>query len=331
MTAAAPPAPPGETPILHVDDQGALDEAEAILRAGGRVALHTETVYGLAADACNGRAVAGLYEAKARPHFNPLIAHVDTLERAEALVDLPPAARALAQAFWPGPLTMVARRRPGGPVSDLAAAGLDTLAVRWPRSPGLSTLVSRLDRPLAAPSANASGQVSPTRAEHVKSSLNGRIHLILDGGACPVGVESTIVSFIDRDHPALLRPGGLARELIEAITGPLAQPHQAAGRPDAPGQLSRHYSPKAEMRLNATSVRTGESYLAFGAQPSLEGVDIFNLSPSGDLAEAAANLFYALHRLDSVSTRIAVSPIPPTGLGEAINDRLQRAATRRGD
>ena len=324
-----PLKPPHDTPILDAADPAALDQAAEILVAGGCVAVPTETVYGLAADAGCGEAVAGIYEAKGRPRFNPLIAHVDTIDRAEALLDLPDAALILARAVWPGPLTLVARRRAAAPVSELAAAGLDTLAVRLPASPALTGLVARLDRPLAAPSANASGQVSPTTAAHVKEGLNGRIHLILDGGPCPVGVESTIVSFADPDRPALLRPGGLARETIEAHIGELSAPRVDPNAPQAPGQLSSHYAPRAALRLNAKSVREGEAYLGFGAHPELEVYDFFNLSPSSDLAEAAANLFAGLRALDRAAKRIAVAPIPDHGLGEAINDRLRRAAADR--
>ena len=322
------PHPPAETPIREAGDPSALDHAADILAAGGCVAVPTETVYGLAADAASGEAVAGVYEAKGRPRFNPLIAHVDTLERALSLIDLPDTALRLAEAVWPGPLTLVACRRLGAPVSELAAAGLDPLAVRLPASPALCALVKRLDRPLAAPSANASGAVSPTRAGHVKAGLSGRIHLILDGGPCPVGVESTIVSFIDPDRPALLRPGGLARSDVEAVTGPLSEAPSTPDTPSAPGQLSRHYAPQAEMRLNATTVRPGESYLAFGPHPIIEVNDFFNLSPTADLAEAAANLFCGLRALDAAGRPIAVAPIPNHGLGEAINDRLRRAAVR---
>ena len=320
---------PADTPVLDAGHSAALDAAVRILSDGGCVAVPTETVYGLAADASNGEAVAGIYQAKGRPRFNPLIAHVDTLARAETLIELPANGRRLAEAFWPGPLTLVARRRAGAPVSDLAAAGLATLAVRVPRSHALTELVARLDRPLAAPSANASGTVSPTRAEHVKAGLNGRIHLILDGGACPVGVESTIVSFTEPDRPVLLRPGGLDRRLIESVIGPLAQWRGQANQPEAPGQLTSHYAPKAEMRLNATTLRPGEAYLGFGPSPAAEGLHFFNLSPSGDLAEAAANLFLAMRAADLRTGRIAVAPIPETGLGEAINDRLRRAAAAR--
>lgn len=322
-----PPLPP-DTPILSACDPDALNEAARILDDGGCVAVPTETVYGLAADATNGKAVAGIYQAKGRPSFNPLIAHVDSLQRALSLIDLPPDALTLAQRFWPGPLTLVGRRKSGAGVSDLAAAGLDTLAVRWPRSNAMSALVARLDRPLAAPSANASGEVSPTQADHVKAGLNGRIHLILDGGPCSVGVESTIISFAEPGRPSLLRPGGIARDEIEAITGPLARSIQQPDRPQAPGQLTRHYAPKAELRLNATSVRHNEAYLGFGLQAEIEAYEFFNLSPSGDVVEAAVNLFTGLRVLDAAASRIAVAPVPEHGLGEAINDRLRRAAAR---
>ncbi len=318
------PAPPSDTPIRPADDPAALEAAAEILAAGGCVAVPTETVYGLAADACDGEAVAGIYEAKGRPSFNPLISHCDTFERAASLVELGEIGTALARAFWPGPLTLVGLRKAGSGVSDLAAAGLETLAVRVPRSPALQALIARLDRPLAAPSANASGQVSPSTAAHVKESLNGRIHLILDGGPCAVGVESAIVD-VSVDPPRLLRPGGIAREALEAVCGPLA----AAGASiTAPGMLTSHYAPRAVIRLNATEAKRGEVYLAFGPHLEMEGVEIFNLSPQKDLAQAAANLFAGLRALDARADRIAVAPIPLDGLGEAINDRLARAAAR---
>jgi L-threonylcarbamoyladenylate synthase len=324
------PAPPSDTPVLSADDPAALDEAARILKAGGCVAVPTETVYGLACDATNAEAVAGVYEAKGRPSFNPLICHVDSVERARSLIALDETGEQLADAFWPGPLTLVARKQTPSVVSDLAAAGLDSLAVRLPRSEALRTLVSRLDAPLAAPSANASGTISPTTAQHVKDSLNGRIHLILDGGACPVGVESTIVSLLEPDHPAILRPGGVAREALEAVCGALEHGGPAnQSAPTAPGQLTSHYAPNAKVRLNAAEPHPGESYLGFGPQPKGDDIVFFNLSPKGDLVEAAANLFTGLRWLDSVSDRIAVAAIPETGLGEAINDRLRRAAAER--
>lgn len=324
------PAPPNTTPIRSAQDPEALDLAAEILRAGGCVAVPTETVYGLACDARNPEAVAGVYAAKGRPSFNPLIAHVDGLERARSLVGLPPAGLKLAEAYWPGPLTLVAPKLPNAPISDLASAGLDTLAVRFPKSEALTGLIARLDGPLAAPSANASGQISPTTAEHVKDSLNGRIHLILDDGPCPVGIESTIVSVAESGTVKLLRPGGIPRDRIEASIGPLSGDgpvDQTA--PQAPGQLTSHYAPNARVRLNADQPAPEESYLAFGDQPESECVGIFNLSPSKDLVEAAAKLFTGLRVLDSQSSAIAVAPIPNTGLGEAINDRLQRAAADR--
>ncbi|MFP4518968.1 MAG: L-threonylcarbamoyladenylate synthase [Oceanicaulis sp.] len=316
--------PPSDTPIRPAGDPAALDEAAAILAAGGCVAVPTETVYGLAADASSGAAVAGIYEAKGRPRFNPLIAHCDTAERAARLVDLGPVGARLAEAFWPGPLTLVGPQRAGSAVSDLTAAGLATLAVRVPRSPALAALIARLDRPLAAPSANASGQVSPTTAAHVKDSLNGRIHLILDAGPCAVGVESAIVD-VAHTPPRLLRPGGLAREVLEPVCGPLQAP---GGGVTAPGMLTTHYAPQAALRLDATDVRPGEAYLAFGPHPLVEAIEIFNLSPSQSLAEAAANLFSGLRTLDARAEKIAAAPIPRQGLGEAINDRLARAAAR---
>jgi len=317
-----------KTRTLPADRPESLDEAARILGAGGLVALPTETVYGLAADASDGLAVARIYEAKGRPRFNPLIIHVDSLPRARSLIRLEGAALKLAKAFWPGPLTLVAQRLPDAPVSDLASAGLDTLAVRWPDAPALTALVSRLDRPLAAPSANRSGAVSPVAAAHVLESLNGRLDLILDGGACRVGIESTIISFADPDRPALLRPGGLSREAIEDVIGPLGERASDPERPEAPGLLSRHYAPNARLRLNAETPATDEAYMAFGPNKIKSGIAIYNLSPYGDLAEAAANLFTALRALDAAADKIAVAPIPETGLGEAINDRLRRAATR---
>jgi len=318
---------PVETPIQSASDPQALADAVAILAQGGCVAVPTETVYGLACDARHREAVAGVYAAKRRPGFNPLIVHVDSLERARTLVDLSSKGLALARAFWPGPLTLVAPKTAFAAVSDLATARLDSLAVRWPKSRTLTHLVKAVGRPLAAPSANASGTVSPTRAEHVKKSLNGCIHLILDGGPCPVGVESTIISLLDPDRPDLLRPGGVPRSSLETITGPLC--HQAPlseTAPSSPGQSNRHYAPRARMRLNVTRPEPDEAYLGFGPHPEIEHSRFFNLSQSQCLAEAAANLFAGLHWLDSKTDQIAVAPIPEAGLGEAINDRLHRAA-----
>ncbi|MEO1039302.1 MAG: L-threonylcarbamoyladenylate synthase [Pseudomonadota bacterium] len=312
--------------IRAADDPAALDDAAALLAGGRLVGVPTETVYGLAADATNGEAVASIFAAKGRPRFNPLIAHVDGLDRAQTLIELGEAGVQLAEAFWPGPLTLVGRQMPASPVSDLATAGLDTLAVRHPRSEAMTRLISVLDRPLAAPSANPSGRLSPTTAEDVATGLGDKVRLILDAGACPVGVESTIVD-ISGDTPRLLRPGGVSVEAIERIVGPLD--HADDGSVTAPGMLVSHYAPNATLRLNADAPQPGEAWLGFG--PGLEPkVDIsLNLSTQGFLEEAAARLFSALRELDSRSTRIAVAPIPETGLGLAINDRLKRAAAPR--
>ncbi len=322
------PPLPLNTPILPAEDPAALENAAEILVAGGCVAVPTETVYGLACDATNGDAVAGVYAAKGRPRFNPLIAHVDGFARAEQLVQLPTLARELAKTSWPGPLTLVAARSAQTSVSDLASAGLETLAVRWPRSSALCRLVSLLDRPIAAPSANRSGAVSPTTAQHVKDGLNGRVHLILDGGPCPVGLESTIVSFIDPKRPTLLRPGGLARDVIEQITGPLHGQAMTSDAPSAPGQLSSHYAPSARVRLNVITPEPDEAYLGFDSYLGAGAAQRFVLSETGDLVEAAARLFVGLRDLDGRAKKIAVAPIPDQGLGEAINDRLKRAAAR---
>jgi L-threonylcarbamoyladenylate synthase len=316
------------TDILSTNDPDALDAAARVLARGGVVAVPTETVYGLAADATNGEAVARIYEAKGRPRFNPLIVHVNSLEMAERLVDLGETGRALAQAFWPGPLTLVAPMREDAGVASLVTAGLDTLAVRWPDSPALTGLIARLGHPLAAPSANRSGAVSPTTAAHVRDGLGGRIDLILDGGACRIGVESTIVS-VTGSPPSLLRPGGAARSAIEAVTGALSAQSSDSQRPSAPGQLASHYAPKVQVRLNANLPLEGESFLAFGPRPEVVGCEVVNLSERSDLAEAAANLFAALRSLDELGRPIAVAPVPDAGLGEAINDRLRRAAADR--
>jgi L-threonylcarbamoyladenylate synthase len=304
----------------------AIETAAGILKTGGLAAFPTETVYGLGADAANGEAVARLYAAKGRPAFNPLIAHVGSLALARKLGRFGTEAERLAAAFWPGPLTLVVPRQPGAPVSDLAAAGLDTLAIRMPAHPVAQALLAAFGGAIVAPSANRSGHVSPTDAAHVLADLRGRIDLILDGGLCPVGVESTIVACLDT--PTLLRPGGLAREEIERVLRhPLASAAQAAeDAPLAPGMLSSHYAPRARLRLNALAPEPGEALLAFGPAPA-NAETALNLSPRGDLVEAAANLFSHLRALDaSGAPRIAVMTIPNEGLGEAINDRLARAA-----
>jgi L-threonylcarbamoyladenylate synthase len=319
-------AQPG-TRVLKADSQS-IEAAAACLRAGGMVAFPTETVYGLGADAGNGEAVARLYAAKDRPAFNPLIAHVADLEAARRLAEFDAAAEDLAAAFWPGPLTLVLPKRPGCGVADLALAGLDSVALRVPDHPVASALLKAFKGPVVAPSANRSGHVSPTCPAHVLADLRGRIDMVIDGGTCDVGVESTIVSLLG--EPTLLRPGGLAREQIERLLGhSLAVPVVADDAPLAPGMLASHYAPKAKLRLNAAAPREGEALLAFGPAPSFAGTT-FNLSPRGDLIEAAANLFSHLRALDvSGAKAIAVMSVPHDGLGEAINDRLARAAAPR--
>jgi len=319
-------AEPG-TRVLKAQGQDlapAIEAAAACLAAGGLVAFPTETVYGLGADARNGEAIARLYAAKGRPSFNPLIAHVADVEAARGLARFDAAADALAAAFWPGPLTLVLPKRPDSGVSDLALAGLDSLAVRVPAHPVARALLTAFKGPVVAPSANRSGHVSPTSAAHVLTDLRGRIDMLLDAGPCPVGVESTIVACLDA--PTLLRPGGLPREAIERVLGRgLAVAAIAEDAPLAPGMLSSHYAPKARLRLDAEAAGPDEALLAFGPAPAA-GVTL-NLSPRGDLIEAAANLFSHLRALDaSGAKRIAVMKVPHEGLGEAINDRLARAA-----
>lgn len=317
-------------PVLPAADPAAGARAAEILRAGGLVAMPTETVYGLAADATNPRAVARLFEAKGRPRFNPLISHVADLEKAMAEGLFSPLAEMLARRFWPGPLTLALPAAPVGRISELARAGLPTVALRMPAHRAARVLIDRCGVPLAAPSANPSGEPSPTTAQHVADGLGGRIDLILDGGPCAVGLESTVIA-VEGQRATLLRPGGLARAEIEAVAGPLAAPderHTGGGAaPASPGMLLRHYAPRAALRLNAAAAEPGEAFLGFGPGPA-SGAAGLNLSPSGDLREAAANLFAHLRALDAAHGRIAVAPVPETGLGEAINDRLRRAADR---
>jgi len=302
-------------------DAGGLARAARLLGQGGLVAFPTETVYGLGADATNDTAVARIFDAKGRPSFNPLIVHVPDLAAARAIATLGPEAERLASAFWPGALTLVLPVRPGA-VSRLVTAGLETVAVRIPAHPLARDLLRAAATPIAAPSANPSGRVSPTRAAHVAAGLEGRIDAILDGGPCDVGVESTITD--PGPPPRLLRAGGIPAEAIEAALGtPLAA---APDTITAPGQLASHYAPRGTIRLNVTDPQPGESHLGFGPGPA----DL-TLSASGDLVEAAANLFDILHKLDAMGTaHISVAPIPDTGLGRAINDRLRRAAAPRG-
>ena len=285
--------------------------------------MPTETVYGLAADAGNAAAVARVYEAKGRPRFNPLIAHVADAEAAERLAAFDGRARLLAQAFWPGPLTLVAPARPGARVSDLARAGLDTVAVRVPSHPVAHALLARFGGAVVAPSANRSGRPSPTTYADAVEETGTSAAVALDGGASRVGLESTVVAALGGEL-RLLRPGGITRQQIEAAAGPLAPEAETdAGR--SPGRLAAHYAPDAPLRLDVTAPEPGEAYLAFGPSP-LMGL-VWNLSEAGDLHEAAANLFAHLRAADRTRPRrIAVAPIPAHGLGEAINDRLRRAA-----
>lgn len=310
------------TQILTADPTGFAAAAQ-IWQAGGLIAFPTETVYGLGADARNDTAVAKIYDAKGRPSFNPLIVHVDSVETAKLYVEWSDLADQLAKAFWPGPLTLVLPLRKDSAVSKLVTAGLPTLAIRVPAHPVARALLTEFGGPVAAPSANPSGKISPTTAGHVEAGLSGRIDAILDGGACGVGLESTIVGVTD---PAiLLRPGGLAGEDLAAVLGYTPASHKDADPLVAPGQMLSHYAPGAAVRLNATDKTEGEVLLGFGDMDCE-----LNLSARGDLVEAAANLFGHLHRLDALKTAgIAVAPIPETGLGKAINDRLRRAAAPR--
>ena len=347
MSAQRPPDPwpPRPTERLTGDPAGVARAAE-ILRAGGLVAFPTETVYGLGGRADLAASAAGIYAAKGRPSFNPLIAHVPDLAAAERLAVFPEAARALAEAFWPGPLTLVLPRRPDAALAPAVTAGLPTVAIRVPAHPLARALLEAAGAPVAAPSANRSGKVSPTTAEHVLEGLSGRIDAVLDGGPCPVGVESTIIGF-EGDTPVVLRPGGLALEAMAETCGrrPEAVPHPPAPsesegttsdrRPQvsAPGMLASHYAPGAALRLNAERPAPGEGWLGFGPGPAAAGPAL-NLSPAGDVAEAAANLFAHLRALDAGlggAGTIAVAPVPEAGLGLAVNDRLRRAAAPRTD
>jgi L-threonylcarbamoyladenylate synthase len=324
-----------KTAILPAGEAAVAAAARA-LAEGGLVAFPTETVYGLGADATNAAAIARLYQAKGRPAFNPLIAHVGDLDAAREIGRFDAAALALAKAFWPGPLTLVLPKSENCAVADLATAGLDTVAIRIPAHAIARDILRAFGRPVVAPSANLSGHVSPTTAAHVQSDLEGRIDLIVDGGAVAVGVESTIVGIFNT--PMLLRPGGLPRAEIERVLGrALQQPpgdaESESAQPLAPGMLASHYAPRTKVRLGAIRVEPGEALLAFGTD-AVSGIDaaaaVMNLSARGDLDEAAANLFGYLRALDARGANgIAVMPIPDDGLGEAINDRLRRAAVGR--
>jgi len=317
-------------PPIRAPTEDAVAAAARLLQEGLLVAFPTETVYGLGADARNDRAVAAIFAAKARPRFNPLIVHWHAAEAAARAVKFDARARELARHFWPGPLTLVLPRRAGAAISLLCSAGLDTLAVRVPAHPVAQALLEAFDGPLAAPSANRSGAVSPTTAAHVAESLGERVALILDGGRCAVGIESTVVDLASRDA-RLLRPGGVTLEALEAVIGPLAVAGDVPAAPRSPGQLASHYAPRATLRLEVREgPKEGEALLAFGANPPGGFVATLNLSPQADLVEAAANLFAMLRALDDASPAgIAVMPVPERGLGRAINDRLRRAAAPR--
>lgn len=311
-----------ETEVL-LPDAASLDRAAAVLRQGSLVAFPTETVYGLGGDARSDLAVARIFEAKGRPRFNPLIVHVPDVAAAREFAVFDARAEEVAARFWPGPLTLVLPLRAAG-LSALVTAELPSVAIRVPAHPVAQALLRHFGGPLAAPSANPSGRVSPTRASHVLAGLDGRIAAVLDGGPCAVGVESTILGLVD--GPQLLRPGGIALEDIEALLGPVAV-GGSQEKPNAPGQLASHYAPAAPVRLDARDVRDGEVRLGFGP-----GAAELYLSQSGDLVEAAANLFHMLREADRLAQGrvIAVAPVPEAGLGRAINDRLRRAAAPRG-
>jgi L-threonylcarbamoyladenylate synthase len=303
-----------------------ISDAARILRKGGLVAIPTETVYGLAADATNDLAVAKIFAAKDRPQFNPLISHVKDAEAAFRLGQFSAVARKLAEAFWPGPLTLVVERQPDCAISLLCSAGLSTVALRVPNHAMTLELLRTLDRPLAAPSANTSGRISPTTADHVRTSLGDAVDLVLDGGPAEVGVESTVVCMMD-DRAQLLRPGGVSRNALQDVLGhAVFEPMLTSPELHSPGQLESHYAPRARLRLNVETPEPGESYIGFGQYDN----GPFSLSTSGDVKEAAANLFKLLHLVDDSSPEaISIAPIPMTGLGEAINDRLRRAAAPR--
>ena len=302
-----------------------IEQAAKLLKNGGLVAFPTETVYGLGADATNDTAVASIYAKKGRPSFNPLIAHVDGIQMAEKYVKITPTAQKLINAFWPGPLTLVLKRKPKCKVSLLASAGLDTLAVRCPKNHIALDLITAFGKPIVAPSANKSGRISPTTVAHIIDDYGNEAPFILDGGPCQVGVESTVLLCED-DKVAVLRYGGLAIEEIEKLIGPVIRPEKDENAPHSPGQLKSHYAPSLPVRINAIETFEGEALLGFGNAPNA----VLNLSETEDLTEAAANLFSMMHQLDNNKYKgIAVMPIPMEGLGLAINDRLKRASYKR--
>ena len=315
------------TKKIALTSEGAENLALDVFKAGGLVALPTETVYGLAADATNGEAVASIYEAKGRPSFNPLIVHCDSLEMAMQYGEFSDQTLKCAKQFWPGPLTLVVPSKKDAGLSDLVRAGLNTVAIRVPMGKARH-IISAYGKPIAAPSANLSGKISPTSAGHVDAQLNGRIDLILDGGPASVGLESTIVSFVE-GKPIVLRPGGLSTETLEEHIGAPLHHAVSDGEIKAPGMMLSHYAPNASLRLSATKVDGEDGALTFGPS-TLDAPHVLSLSKSGDLKEAAANLFSCLTQFDALGVKsIAVSPIPTTGLGLAINDRLARAAAPR--
>ncbi|WP_169569777.1 L-threonylcarbamoyladenylate synthase [Sneathiella limimaris] len=317
-----------ETDNVKKPSPESIQEAADLLNAGQLVSFSTETVYGLGADATNDVAVASIFEAKGRPSFNPLIVHVPSIDAAKELVEFSPLALKIANMFWPGPLTMVLPRRDTCPVSKLASAGLPTLAIRVPAHPTAHQLLTACKCPVAAPSANPSGQISPTTAEHVRDGLGDKVSLILDGGPAEVGVESTVIAVTD-EKITLLRPGGITREDLEKATGSEVAVASKDSEITSPGMLLSHYAPSCPVRLEAKSKNEGEAFLGFG--PGSEDFETLNLSPKGDLKEATANLFAMFHQLDKTNAKtIAVASVPNAGLGVAINDRLKRAAAPRG-
>ena len=315
--------------MISHSDEAAIGRAAALVRAGALVAFPTETVYGLGGDARNDRAVAQIFAAKGRPRFNPLIIHVPGLAEAEALAVFDRRARDLAERFWPGPLSLVLPRRPESGLSLLVSAGLDTVAMRVPAHPVAQRLLCAAGVPVAAPSANRSGRVSPTTAAHVAGEFGAEIATVLDGGACPVGVESTVLDLTGA-VPVLLRPGAVTLEQLAEVLGSVAAAGEGEAAPRSPGRLPSHYAPALPVRLDATRPKPGEALLAFGASPPAGFAQMLNLSERGDLVEAAANLFAMLRRLDRTAfSGIAVMPIPEDGIGRAINDRLRRATAPR--
>jgi L-threonylcarbamoyladenylate synthase len=321
-----------EPQLRRVTDPGrdsAITDASGLIRQGHLVAFPTETVYGLGADATNDKAVAAVFDAKQRPEFNPLIIHVADAAAASVLVQFNETALQISEKFWPGALSMILPRGTDCPVSLLAGAGLDTLAIRVPDHEIALALLTAAGRPIAAPSANRSGEISPTRAEHVAESLGKAVQLVLDGGPCRLGVESTVLD-LTGDIPTILRPGGVTREELEAVIGPVQASLGKTLKPSSPGMLASHYAPRLPLRTNATKINDGEALLSFGRHALKDFAVEHNLSPGGDLAEAAANLFAMMRALDRPAyTGIAAMAVPDRGLGRAINDRLERAAASR--